>query len=135
VKKIAALYLFKRSGELLLQHRSDDAPNFPGYWGPFGGAVEEGETLSEAVRRELKEELDYDVQAPRLFEQYEMHYKGNGYLVHVFVEEYSGAPLTLNEGQGLGWFDAAGLQNLLLNEHDKSTTRALAKALADGSLA
>lgn len=45
-------------GRYLLQQR-DDMPGiwYPGHWGCFGGAVDEGETSPVALARELDEEL------------------------------------------------------------------------------
>lgn len=34
---------------------------YPNHWGCFGGAIEPGETSSEALIRELQEELDFSV--------------------------------------------------------------------------
>jgi 8-oxo-dGTP diphosphatase len=41
-------------GKILLQQR-DDRPDlrYPGCWTTFGGAIEDGETPIEAMRREL----------------------------------------------------------------------------------
>jgi len=33
---------------------------YPGHWGLFGGAVDEGETEVEALKRELAEELEFE---------------------------------------------------------------------------
>jgi 8-oxo-dGTP diphosphatase len=56
------LILLNQEKNILLQHRSKDAPTYPNQWGFFGGSIEAGEMPEEAARRELKEELDIEVQ-------------------------------------------------------------------------
>lgn len=41
-------------------------PAFAGYWSPFCGAIEKGETPEEAAARELKEETGIEVETGRL---------------------------------------------------------------------
>ena len=41
---------------ILLQKRSLDRKLFPGFWDPVGGHLEEGESLAECLRREIREE-------------------------------------------------------------------------------
>lgn len=49
-------------GRYLLQLRDNiTGIFFPGCWSCFGGGVEEGESLTQALARELKEELDLSV--------------------------------------------------------------------------
>lgn len=55
-----------RRGRLLLLLRSPTVP-FPGQWEIPGGHVEEGETLEEALIREVKEETGFDVVVGRPF--------------------------------------------------------------------
>jgi ADP-ribose pyrophosphatase YjhB (NUDIX family) len=50
--------IFNRREELLLL----ESPLRPGVWEPVNGAVEDGETLLEAARREVSEEAGPDVQ-------------------------------------------------------------------------
>ena len=54
--------------EILLQLR-DEKPTikYPGCWGTFGGGVEEGENPKEAIKREVKEELNYNLKNPEFF--------------------------------------------------------------------
>ena len=56
---VAALLLLD-DGRYVMQLR-DAVPHifYPDHWGCFGGAVESGETPLAALRRELKEELEY----------------------------------------------------------------------------
>lgn len=65
------LIIENASGEILLQLR-DNKPEleYPNCWGTFGGQIEEGETPQIAIEREIKEELDYDVENPELYRIY-----------------------------------------------------------------
>lgn len=48
-------------GRYLLQLRDDiETIWYPAHWGAFGGAVEDGEDPEMALRRELKEEIDFE---------------------------------------------------------------------------
>ena len=61
-RRVSVLIPFKiRQGKILvyLQKRSKDAPRLPDYFGFFGGGIEGNETSEEALRREIKEELDF----------------------------------------------------------------------------
>lgn len=51
-----------REGKILLTKRSKNAKNEKGKWEVPGGAVEFGETLVGAIKREMKEELDIEIE-------------------------------------------------------------------------
>jgi 8-oxo-dGTP pyrophosphatase MutT (NUDIX family) len=67
----AAAAIVVVEGRYLLQLR-DDLPHiwYPGHWGFFGGSVEPGEDESEALRRELFEELELEFAETRLFTRF-----------------------------------------------------------------
>ncbi len=52
---------FERADQILLTRRAPDQPE-PGYWEFPGGKVEPGETPTEALRREIREELGVEVE-------------------------------------------------------------------------
>ena len=86
----------------------------------FGGEIEPGEEPDEAVRRECLEELGYYLRDPYLLKTIYFDHAGVAYTAHIFVEEYDGSPLTLYEGQGMGWFRPASTSALLMTEIDRS---------------
>jgi 8-oxo-dGTP diphosphatase len=71
MKKIAAIIFENDKGDILLYKR-DNKPGipFPRHWDLFGGHIEEGETPEEALVREVKEELDFDLKEYRFFKEY-----------------------------------------------------------------
>jgi 8-oxo-dGTP diphosphatase len=60
--------IFQR-GRILMARRGKEP--LKGWWSLPGGAVETGETLDQAVRREVREETGLEVQPVRMFEIFE----------------------------------------------------------------
>ena len=88
----------------------DDIPTIPyaGLWGFFGGHMELGETPEIAVRREILEEIGYQIVDPQKFGCY----SDDRSIRHIFY-----APLTvdidelvLNEGWDLGLLTPAQIE-------------------------
>jgi 8-oxo-dGTP diphosphatase len=96
---IAILY---RDGKFLMQLR-DNIPTilYPGYWALFGGHIEPGETPEIAVKREILEEIGYDLPANFAFFG---HYSDERVMRHVFHAplEVEFNQLVLNEGWDMG---------------------------------
>jgi mutator protein MutT len=53
--------IFNDKGEMLLCKRGQAAKNERGCWECPGGSIEFGETMAEAIKREIKEELGVDI--------------------------------------------------------------------------
>lgn len=128
-KKLAAIILFRQDNRILLQHRTDDAPVFPGYWSFFGGGVEQGETPEEAVKREVIEELSYQLNSPRLWTVQKYSHDEMNYTRYFFIEKYNGSQLVLGEGQDMRWFLPSEVNELRMTVPTRRAIKALAKVL------
>ena len=69
-------------GNILLQKRSKNTRDEQGKWDIGGGAVEFGETLDQAVRREVQEELCTKPISVRFLAAYEAHRNNKGTPTH-----------------------------------------------------
>jgi len=111
-----AVCLLRDRDKFLLQHRTDDAPRDAGRWGFFGGHIDDEEvppdaekTPLAAIKREIKEELDYDLVDPELI----FVFRNNEVEINVFMEQYDPTKkLTLLEGKGMGWFTFEEVEKL-----------------------
>ena len=71
---VAALLVLD-DGRYVMQLR-DTLPNifYPNHWGCFGGAVDAGERPLEALRRELREELEYEIDDASEFTRFDFDF-------------------------------------------------------------
>jgi len=132
---VAAVFVLRDDGAALLQHR-DDKPGLRdgGKWVPPGGHVDDGETLEECARRELREETGYDSPILHPLSSF-LNGHNTGwppYVLTLFWTHYDGVqPVRCLEGQALEFIrreDAAGydIPAYLINEWDAAIA-ALAK--------
>lgn len=106
-----------RGGRVLLVKRSPQAWNYPDVWDLFGGHVEEGESLDEALRREAREELGVEVESFHPLGT--VHDPVEPADITIFaVTAWGGEPVNAapDEHSEIGWFspdelpDSAGLE-------------------------
>ncbi len=112
--------LINPRGQVLLQQRDDNpAIRYPGHWSLFGGTIEERETPAEAVAREVREEIAFELRNFGLFREFVQNNKRE----FAFVGELTAGldELTLSEGQGMNFFDPSQLRELQLRPDDKET--------------
>ena len=99
---VAAGILLDSENRYLLGQRPEGKP-YAGYWEVPGGKVEKGETVFQALQRELQEELGIDIHSSEELTVLEHDYPHAYVRLHVSViREWSGSPKGC-EGQSLSW--------------------------------
>lgn len=108
MKQIAQIIFENDKGEFLLYLR-DGKPGipFPHHWDMIGGHVEEGETPDEALIREVREEIDFDLKDYSFFRKYVClegdAYPNIKYIYHGRIN-FPVEEITLLEGDRLQYF-------------------------------
>ena len=116
-KEVVGALIEKDGKYLVAQRKLDDT--FGGLWEFPGGCVEDGETMEEALRRELKEELDLEIEAGALFLTLTDEIPTLKINVHLFESRIiKGEPKTL-ECQDVRWVSFDELKALDLAPADK----------------
>jgi 8-oxo-dGTP diphosphatase len=99
---VAAGILLDSENRYLLGQRPEGKP-YAGYWEVPGGKVEKGETVFQALQRELQEELGIDIESSEELTVLEHDYPHAYVRLYVsIIRKWSGTP-TGCEGQALSW--------------------------------
>jgi 8-oxo-dGTP diphosphatase len=99
---VAVGVIIRANGDVLLGDRPADKP-WPGWWELPGGKIEPGETVLEALRRELAEEIGIEVTRATPWVTHIHRYPKSTVRLHFCrVLDWSNEPCGL-EGQNLKW--------------------------------
>ncbi len=121
---VAAAVISDGHGRVLLTRRGEEMHQ-GGLWEFPGGKLEAGETVSQGLQRELKEELGIEMQGHRPLIRNLHHYPDRSVLLDVhLVTGYSGNPQGL-EGQPLEWVKPGSLDEYPMPAADLPVLAAL----------
>lgn len=87
-REVSTLVPYRKIGNrwfFFMQKRDENAKRLPSWYGFFGGGLESGESPEEALRREIKEELDINIDNYEFLGRFESMYSIN----NVFIIEVS----------------------------------------------
>ena len=85
---------------------------FKGWWEFPGGKTEPGESLEDALKREIMEELEAEVAVGELLETVEWDYPSFHLTMHCFVCTLLSDTIQLNEHEADAWLDADSLHTV-----------------------
>ena len=85
---------------------------FQGWWEFPGGKMEAGESPQEALKREIREELDADVLVKELLETVEWDYPNFHLTMHCFICSLLSGSIHLNEHEAATWLTHATLKSV-----------------------
>lgn len=114
-RDVVEAIILNKNGEVLLQKKDLNYKTIPGgYWMLFGGEIEEGEAPETTIKREIKEELGYEITESNLFaiKDYNVEGKFEGKR-YIFLIKFNGkiSDLRLEEGAGFAFFDKSELDS------------------------
>ena len=96
---VVHLHVFSPDGALYLQRRAMHKDLLPGYWDTaVGGHVSYGESIQEALQREVSEEIGIEHYTPVHVETYRYDSQRESEMVHVYRTTYPG-PFHWNDGE------------------------------------
>ena len=83
-----------------------------GWWEFPGGKIESGECPKEALVREIREELDAEIEVGDLLETVEWDYPGFHLTMHCFICSLISESMHLNEHEAAAWLTRETLRSV-----------------------
>ena len=108
IQVVAAIII--RNGEVFATQRGYG--EWKGWWEFPGGKIEPGECPQEALKREIKEELDADITVGDLLDTVEWDYPTFHLTMHCYVCTLESESLNLNEHSDSAWLTKETLESV-----------------------
>ena len=107
---VAALII--KDDKIFLVKRATGDSNLLGKWEFPGGKIEEGETPQEALVREIKEELEAEIEVGQLIDTIEYDYPNFHLSMDCFWAEIKSGQLVLKEAEAAKWLSREELDSV-----------------------
>lgn len=108
IEVVAAI--IRRGNEIFATQRGYG--EFKDWWEFPGGKIEPGESLQQALVREIREELDATIEVGELLQTVEWDYPTFHLTLHCFWCELTCEALHLNEHEAASWLDREHLRSV-----------------------
>lgn len=108
IEVVAAIII--RNGKVFATQRGYG--DWKGWWEFPGGKIEPGESPEEALRREIREELDAEIRIESLLETVEWDYPAFHLTMHCFRCTLVSESLHLNEHEASAWLTKENLHTV-----------------------
>ena len=108
IEVVAAIII--RNGEVFATQRGYG--EWQGWWEFPGGKMEKGESPQEALKREIREELDAEIEVGKLLETVEWDYPTFHLTMHCFICSLVSESLHLNEHEAAAWLSKDTLRSV-----------------------
>ena len=108
IEVVAAIII--KDGEVFATQRGYG--EFKGWWEFPGGKMEPGESPQEALKREIREELDAEIEVRELLETVEWDYPNFHLIMHCFICSLLSESLHLNEHEAATWLTHETLRSV-----------------------
>ena len=108
IKVVAAIII--KDGQVFATQRGYG--EFKGWWEFPGGKMEPEESPQEALKREIREELDAEVEVRELLETVEWDYPNFHLTMHCFICSLLSESLHLNEHEAATWLTHETLRSV-----------------------
>lgn len=126
--------ILNEEGNVFAQKRSSNRKKYPNCWDLPGGTLEKNETAIECIARELKEELDFELEKvveivhihefdlPKNMRNEDENYQFRIIQVIVKVKDYTKPVLEAGKVTTYDWFGIHNLDRLMEGREDMSDT-------------
>ena len=108
--EVAAAIIHDTSGHIFATQRGYG--EWKDYWEFPGGKIEPGETPEEALRREIREELEAEITIEQLATTVDIDYPTFHLQLHCFLCHIVGGKLRLKEHEAARWLTADELEDV-----------------------
>ena len=98
--------ILEKDGKILIAKRKTGDELFAGLWEFPGGKVEEGETPEKCMARELKEELDIEVEIGELITSNKHKYPQGIFELLAYRVKHISGEMVLNDHEEMKWATA-----------------------------